>query len=125
MNYSGTTKGGILKDVTHTIRGGAPASQYSVPFLQGMVNRMLTSYHKYGHVKIAIQNGVDCRESAFQRWREYVKTGNTEYLMDVANYAMMEFMHPTVEGAHYDPASRSPGRTLTSGRITDKHSEDL
>jgi hypothetical protein len=109
----------------HTIKGGEPRSQYSVAFIQGMVNRMLTSFYKYGHAKIAIQNGVDCKESAAQRWREYEKTGNTEYLMDVANYAMMEFMYPTVEGAHYDPESRSPGRTLTSGRITDKHSEDL
>ena len=115
----------MSSEVSHTIRGGNPQTQYSVPFIQGMVNRMLTSYHKYGHVKIAIQNGVDCKESAAQRWRKYEETGNTEYLMDAANYAMMEFMHPTHEKAHYDPESASPGRTLTSGRITDKHSEDL
>lgn len=112
-------------DVNHTIRGGNPQSQYSVTFLQGMVNRMLVSFHKYGPVKKAIENGVDALESSRQRVRKYQETGNTEYLMDAANYIMMEFMHPSHENAHFDAESRSPGRVLTSGRITDKHSEDL
>ena len=114
-----------MPDVNHTLRGGNPTSQYSLQFLQGMVNRMLTSYHKYGHVAIAVQNGVDCLESSAQRVRKYRETGNTEYLMDAANYLMMEFMYPSLENAHFDPESRSPGRTLTSGRITTQHSEDL
>lgn len=113
------------RTISHYLRGGDPQSQYSVQFLQGMVNRMLTSYHKYGHVKDAVAVGVDCLASCQQRIRKYQETGNTEYLMDAANYLMMEFMFPSVEGAHYDPESRSPGRTLRSGRITDKHAEDL
>lgn len=113
------------RTISHVLRGGEPQTQYSVQFIQGMLNRMLTSYHKYGHVKNAIAAGVDCLASADQRVFKYQETGNTEYLMDAANYLMMEFMHPSVEGAHYDPESRSPGRTLKSGRITDKHSEDL
>jgi hypothetical protein len=90
-----------------------------------MVNRMLTSFHKYGHVEAAIENGVDCLASAKQRVDKYLETGNTEYLMDAANYYMMEFMFPSLETAHFDAASRSPGRVLRSGRITDKHSGDL
>lgn len=93
--------------------------------MQGMVNRMLVSYHKYGHVATAIENGVDCLESAQQRVNKYKADGNTEWLMDAANYLMMEYMHPSHEKAHFDAESRSPGRTLRSGRITDKHSEDL
>ena len=112
-------------EVTITLRGGNPSTQYSVAFLQGMVNRMLTSFHKYGHVKDAIDAGVDCLASAQQRVRKYYETGNTEYLMDAANYLMMEYMHPSHERAHFDAESRSPGRTLRSGRITDKHVEDL
>ena len=115
----------MATEVNHTIRGGNPQTQYSVKFLQGMVNRMLTSYGKYGHIKDAVDAGVDCIESARQRVKLYQETGNTEYLMDAANYYMMEFMHPSHDNAHYDPESRSPGRTLKSGRITDKHSEDL
>jgi hypothetical protein len=114
-----------LTDITHTIRGGEPQSQYSVRFLQGMVNRMLTSYHKYGHVKDAIEAGVDPIASLQQRLHKYWETGNTEYLMDAANYAMMEYMHPSHDAAYFDAESSSPGRTLRSGRITDKHAEDL
>lgn len=114
-----------MPDVNHTIRGGNPQSQYSIPFMQGMVNRMLVSYHKYGHIKDAVTAGVDCIASAQQRVKKYYETGNTEYLMDAANYLMMEYMHPSHEEAHFDAASRSPGRTLKDGRITDKHQEDL
>jgi hypothetical protein len=114
-----------MTDINHTIRGGNPTSHYSVDFLQKMVNRMVTSYHKYGHSKIAVENGVDCLESAAQRVRKYRDDGNTEWLIDAANYLMMEYMHPTHDKAHFDAESRSPGRTLTSGRISTKHSEDL
>lgn len=110
--------------INHTIQGGNPQTQYSIPFIQGMVNRMLTSFHKYGHIADA-KHHVDFLASASQRVRKYQQTGNTEYLMDAANYMMAEFMHPSHEKAHYDAESRSPGRTLHSGRITDRHVEDL
>lgn len=114
-----------MAEINFTLRGGEPTSQYSPAFLQGMVNRMLTSYHKYGHVKVAIEAGIDCLASAQQRVRMYYETGNTEYLMDAANYLMMEFMYPSHSNAHFNAESRSPGRTTKDGRITDKHSEDL
>lgn len=114
-----------MTDIRHELRGGEPTSQYSMRFMQGMINRMLTSYHKYGHVRVAYERGVDFLESSSQRVRKYKETGNTEFLMDAANYLMMEFMHPSHEGAHFDAESKSPGRVLTSGRITGKHSEDL
>ena len=113
------------KEVTITLRGGQPTTQYSTTFLQGMVNRMLTSYHKYGHIRDAILAGVDPIQSCHQRVGKYLETGNTEYLMDAANYLMAEYMHPSHESAHFDAESRSPGRILRDGRITDKHSEDL
>lgn len=114
-----------MTDVNHTIRGGNPQSQYSIAFLQGMVNRMLVSYHKYGAIEGAVEAGVDCLASAQQRVKKYWDTGNTEFLMDAANYLMMEYMHPSHVNAHFNPESRSPGRTLRDGRITDKHQEDL
>ena len=113
-----------MTDVKHTLRGGEPQSQYSIPFFQGCINRMLTSFHKYGHVKTAV-TVIDCIESSRQRVRKYQESGNTEFLMDAANYLMMEYMHPSHEKAHFDAESRSPGRVTKSGRITVKHSEDL
>jgi hypothetical protein len=90
-----------------------------------MIDRMLVSYHKYGDVEIAFQKGIDFLESAKQRVDKYKEDGNTEWLMDAANYMMMEFMFPSHEAAHYDAESVSPGRRTKQGRITDKHSEDL
>lgn len=111
--------------LTHTIRGDNPTSHYSIDFIQKMVNRMVTSYRKYGHSRIAVENGVNCLESSKQRVNKYKEDGNTEWLIDAANYLMMEYMYPTHEKAHFDAESRSPGRVLRSGRITTKHGEDL
>lgn len=35
------------------------------------------------------------------RLQKYKETGNTEYLVDVANFVMLEFMHPSIPGAKY------------------------
>ena len=38
-----------------------------------------------------------------KRINKYKETGNTEFLADVANFAMIEFMYPSIEGAKYTP----------------------
>ena len=88
-------------------------------FLQGMANRMTVSYHKYGRVKDGYADGsVSAVKSLEQRLEKYLETGNTEYLMDVANFAMIEYMFPQVEGAHFSPSDSkdSPGRIRHDGR---------
>ena len=42
-------------------------------------------------------------ENIRKRLDKYIETGNTEFLADVANFAMLEFMHPSIEGAKYQP----------------------
>jgi hypothetical protein len=46
-------------------------------------------------------------------------SGNTEYLIDAANFAMIEFIHPRVEGAFFEAtdASGSPGRVWNGGTM--------
>lgn len=104
-----------------TIRfDGVPPSEFSETFLQGMVNRMGVSFHKYGKVADAYPRAVDALASLEQRLARYRETGNTEWLMDVANFAMIEFMHPAHDRAHYAPtdSDASPGRAVTHG---DRH----
>lgn len=105
------------------VRGpdGVPLSEYSVQFLQGMVNRMAVSYHKYGKVSDAYPIHVDAIESLRKRLLKYKETGNTEWLMDVANFAMIEFMCPAHDDAHFEAqdSSSSPGRSVTHGRAYD------
>lgn len=89
-----------------------PNSEWSNPFLQGMLDRMGMSFFKYGRVADAFPDRYDAISSLRDRLKKYVETGNTEFLIDAANFAMIEFMHPRHEGAHFRPTSdaESPGR---------------
>lgn len=93
-------------------------SEVSREFLQGMADRMAVSFHKYGPIVQAYPADVDAIRSLQQRLEKYAETGNTEFLMDVANFAMIEFMLPRHPAAHYRPtdSNESPGRMRTDGR---------
>src|SRR5262245_34142947 len=97
----------FLKDPPAT-----PATEYSEQFLQGMVDRMAVSFAKYGAVSDAYPARVDAVASLRKRLERYEQTGNTEWLMDVANFAMIEFMHPRHADAHFraTDSKESPGR---------------
>jgi hypothetical protein len=88
---------------------------------------MSVSFHKYGYVKDAYPHRVNAIECLQQRIDSYFETGNTEYLMDVANFAMIEFMHPAHENAFFKgtDSDGSPGRITTSGDVTDIRNEDI
>lgn len=98
----------------------APRSEVSPDFLQGMINRMIVSYHKYGKVADAYPHNMDALMSMNLRLQSYMETGNTEYLIDMANFCMIEFMHPSHLQAHYSPTDTdgSPGRMSRHGLVT-------
>jgi hypothetical protein len=100
-----------------TIRASVPGSEWSKSFIEGMLNRMGMSYFKYGALRRAYPEKVDAIASLKQRLAKYEETGNTEWLMDLANFAMIEYMHPRHPQAHYRPTDsrESPGRTGTHG----------
>ncbi len=77
-----------------------------------MRNRMAVSFHKYGPVKAVFPHKVSALNSLQTRLREYERTGNTEFLIDAANFAMIEFMHPSHKEAHFKgtDSNESPGR---------------
>jgi len=70
-------------------------TEYSFKFDDLRKNRMITSYYKYGPIKNnygeKLINAIDNLEI---RLKKYKDTGNTEYLLDAANFAMIEFMYP-------------------------------
>jgi hypothetical protein len=90
----------------------APATEISPQFIQGMADRMSTSYYKYGAVADAYPSKVDAIASLKVRLDRYERTGNLEYLMDVANFAQIEYMRPRHPDAHFkaEDSSSSPGR---------------
>lgn len=94
--------------------------EISIPFVQGMLDRMIVSFYKYGAIKDSFPSHISALDSLQQRIDKYKATGNTEYLMDVANFAMIEFIHPSIPDAHYTPTDSdgSPGRTTKYGIVT-------
>lgn len=82
-----------------------------------MLDRMSVSYAKYGKVSDAYPNDVNALDSMKRRIEKYSYDGNTEWLIDAANFLMIEFMYPSHENAHYKPTSNeeSPGRVWNSG----------
>lgn len=99
---------------------GVPPSEFSLPFVQGMADRMATSFYKYGLVTKAFPVKVDAIATLKLRLAQYEETGNTEYLMDVGNYAMIEFMVPRHPEAFFKPtdSTGTPGRVWATGATT-------
>lgn len=106
---------------------GTPASEFSTPFVQGMADRMSVSHAKYGRVAEAYPARVDAIASLKARLERYAKDGNTEWLMDVANFAMIEFMHPRHKAAHFKATDSkdSPGRVWHGEKVGVADRNDL
>jgi len=96
------------------------ATEFSERFVKGMRDRMVVSYHKYGPLVLAYPDKVSALQSLSQRLDKYRETGNTEWLMDVANFAMIEFMRPSHPQAHFrgTDAHESPGRIDVQGEVS-------
>jgi hypothetical protein len=85
-------------------------TEYSEHFDTLRKNRMEVSFHKYGPIKENYGNKlVSAIKNLEARLDLYHKTGNIEYLADVANFAMIEFMYPQHPEAHFNDLSESPG----------------
>ena len=84
---------------------------FSEDFVKKMKNRIVMSHHKYGSLKEAKQDIRYPRneiKNAMYRINKYMNTGNTEYLVDAANFLMFEFMemHGNFIATDGDPTDR-------------------
>jgi hypothetical protein len=106
-----------------------PPSEYSEQFINGMLTRMAVSFSKYGVVKDAYPHKVNALESLHKRLDKYLTDGNTEWLMDAANFLMIEFMYPSHPNAHFKStdSNESPGRAAyeTGFEMTQKDNREL
>lgn len=80
------------------------STEYSEKFDEIRKNMMVVSYYKYGAVKdnYKIYKTIDAIKSLKKRLDKYKETGNTEFLADIANFAMIEYMYPQHPDAHYN-----------------------
>lgn len=93
---------------------GLDEKEFSEVFVQGMRNRMLTSRHKYGRVADSRKKGIDFLENIKARLAKYEETHNTEWLMDAANFCMMEFAYPEFDDAHFRSTSAAEAPKLNT-----------
>lgn len=80
-----------------TEAGHTREDQMSKDFVVEMMYRtMISGYDKYGSIKSYIEANADYSnlESLKARLKLYEETKDKKYLVDVANYAMFEYMHP-------------------------------
>lgn len=88
--------------------------EYSEEFDELRKNRVKTSYYKYGSVKVnfgeKLVEAIPTAEICIEKYRQ---TGNTEYLLDAANYLMFEFMYPQRDGAFF----RATGSSESAGIV--------
>lgn len=78
------------------------SEEYSERFDELRKNRVEVSFFKYGPSRKNFKSGnvraIPTMEKCIEK---YYSTGNTEYLVDAANYLMFEFMYPQHPKAHF------------------------
>lgn len=95
---------------------GVPLTEFDPDFIVRMMSAMMVSFHKYGRVADAYPLKFDAASDVRARMSKYRQTGNKHYLVDAANFAMIEAMHPGREASFgSNDAADSPGRTTASG----------
>ena len=89
------------------------STEYSSEFDEIRKNMMVMSFYKYGPIgaNYKTEKAIDAIKSLEKRLQAYKDTGNTEFLADIANFAMIEYMYPQHEKAFYKPTDsrESPG----------------
>ena len=88
-------------------------------FHERMRQSMTVSFYKYGPVKDAYPHKVNALASLGKRLKLYVETANRDYLVDVANFAMIEFMFPSLDGVVDEPLQKQPINITTIENIAE------
>jgi hypothetical protein len=95
-----------------TIADDILKTEYSKEFDKMRENRMIVSFYKYGPMRQNYSTGCCDAVKSLERYlQKYKDTGNTEFLADVANFAMIEFMYPQHANSHFKAtdSGESPG----------------
>lgn len=84
-------------------------------FIRKMENAIETSHYKYGWCSKTYPELAQAVKCIRERLELYEKTHNKENLVDVANFAMIEFNHPAFPDAAYTPTGSSASPGLAGG----------
>lgn len=84
---------------------------FSDEFITKMQNAIVMSHFKYGWMSDTYPELAQAHKCIQERLNLYLITHNTEYLVDIANFAMIEYSHPAFKDSAYTPtdSDKSPG----------------
>lgn len=84
---------------------------FSEVFVTKMKNAIEMSHYKYGWANKTYPELAQAYKCIAERLEMYIETHNKEYLIDVANFAMLEFKYSSFSDAKYKPmdSNQSPG----------------
>lgn len=88
---------------------------WSNEFVKKMQNAIETSHYKYGWMSNTYPELAQAYKCIRERLELYEKTHNTEYLVDIANFAMIEFRFPAFDDAKYIPTDSNSSPGLAGG----------
>lgn len=95
----------LMKSKVEAYRGiSEEVPEFNNHFCDLQKKAMIMSYYKYGKLRRnhGEENLMDAIANLKKRLEKYEETGNTEFLVDVANFAMIEFTCPQHENAHFE-----------------------
>lgn len=88
---------------------------FSDEFVVKMKNAIEMSYHKYGWASKTYPELAQAIKCIQDRVDAYNKTHNKDYLVDIANFAMLEYIYPMYSDAHYTPGDSDKSVGLGGG----------
>lgn len=80
---------------------GEGIAEWSDEFVEKMQKAILLSHEKYGWMSKTYPELAQAANCAAERIVAYQKTHNKDYLIDIANFAMIEYMYPCCRKAHF------------------------
>jgi len=92
---------GLLLPASHKPLAVLRKTQWNTVFERMCRNRLLFGGYRYGELHTESSKSCSSVEDIKLRLDLYTKTGNLEYLVDAANYAMLEFTYSKHKNAHF------------------------
>ena len=77
-------------------------SEWSLEFETLMRNRLIMGYYRYGSFATQNRTTKEMLDSIIYRAEQYMKTGNDELLVDIANLSMKEFAVGEHPNKHFE-----------------------
>jgi hypothetical protein len=88
---------------------------FSEEFILKMKNAIEMSHYKYGWASKTYPELAQAVKCVQERLDLYEKTHNKDFLIDIANFAMLEYLYPSYKDSKYVPMDSKDSPGLAGG----------